>query len=419
MKAHRYGMVILSAALLSVAFASPAGAQDLDDGWMAFLGCWEPTSDKTDTGLLCVRPLEGGVELFTVVDGAVTTSDIMVANGERRTRSMEGCRGSETSEFSADGRRVFTRSEFVCGEGLPRSSTGIMSLTAPTQWLDVRSMDVDGEQVAWVQEYQLVGPEHMAEAGVEDATEGLSLAVRAARMSAARRITLTEVREAAQRIESKAVEAWVASRGDRFQVDADALIQLADDGVAESIIDVVVAVSYPETFSIGADQDAWASNNSELRASRAGGPSVYGTRYGFGARSFYWDPFYYGSWDYNPYNSYRGVHLMGFGNGYGFNTGGYPYSGGYNPYRGGYGGWGGRYVTVEVDRTTATERARVVNGRGYRRVGGSGSTASSTGSYGRGASSGGSSGTGSSVGSSGSSSGSRRTAKPRRSGGRF
>jgi hypothetical protein len=415
-------MAVLSAALFAVAFASPAAAQDVDDRWMAFLGCWEPTSDEADAGLLCVRPLEGGVELFTVVDGEVTTSDVMVANGEQRTRSMEGCRGSETSEFSADGRRVFTRSEFVCGESLPRSSTGVMSLTAPTQWLDVRSMDVDGEQVAWVQEYQLVGPERMAEAGVEDATEGLGLAVRAARMSAARRITLTEVREAAQRIESKAVEAWVASRGDRFEVDADALIQLADDGVAESIIDVVVAVSYPETFSIGADADAWALSNSELRASRAGGTSAYGTRYGFGARSFYWDPFYYGSWGYNPYNSYRGIRLMEFGNGYGFNTGGYPYYGGYNPYGGGYGGWGGRYVTVQVERTSSTESARVVNGRGYRRAGGSGSTASSTGSYGgggSGASSGGLSSGGGSVGSSGGSSGSRRTAKPRRSGGRF
>ena len=416
MKAHRYGMTVLSAALLAVAFTSPAAAQDVDDRWMAFLGCWEPTSDEADAGLLCVRPLEGGVELFTVVDGEVTTSDVMVANGEQRTRSMEGCRGSETSEFSADGRRVFTRSEFVCGEGLPRSSTGVMSLTAPTQWLDVRSMDVDGEQVAWVQEYQLVGPERMAEAGVEDATEGLGLAVRAARMSAARRITLTEVREATQRIESKAVEAWVASRGDRFEVDADALIQLADDGVAESIIDVVVAVSYPETFSIGADANARALSAGELRASRAGGTSAYGTRYGFGARSFYWDPFYYGSWGNNPYSPYRGIRLMGFDR-YGFNGGGYPYYGGYNPYGGGYGGWGGRYVTVQVEWTASTERARVVNGRGYRRAGGSGSTASSTGSYGGGGST--ASSGGSSAGSSGGSSGGGRTAKPRRRGGGF
>jgi len=172
----------------------------------------------------------------------------------------------------------------------------------------------------------------------------------------------------------------------------------------------VVAVSYPKTFSIDANADARARE-------RDGGPSrvgaAYGSPYGFGARSYFWDPFYYGSWGYNPYNSYRGISLMGFGNGYGFNSSGYPYYGGYNPYGGGYGGWGGRYVTVQVERTSPQERGRVVNGRGYRRPGGSGGTASPAGSYSGG------SGSATSGGSSGGSSGGGRTAKPRRRGGRF
>jgi len=409
MKVHRYGISVLSAALFAVAFASPAAAQGVDDRWMAFLGCWEATGEQADAGLLCVRPFEDGVELFTVVDGEVTTSDVMVANGEQRTRSMEGCRGSEASEFSADGRRVFTSSEFLCGEGLPRASTGIMSLTSPTQWLDVRSMDVEGEKVAWVQKYQLVGPERMAEAGVDDATQGLGLAVRAARMSAARRITLTEVREAAQNVDSKAVEAWVASRGNRFQVDADALIELADAGVAESIIDVVVAVSYPETFAIDANADAGARPDAAVRGDRT---SAYRSPYGFGARSFFWDPFYYGSWGYSNY--------YGYGNRYGSNFGvNYrsPYGGGY-----GYGGYGigrGYYTPVVVERAAPQESGRVVNGRGYRQPGGSGTSTATYGGGGSSASSGGSSGGGSTASSSGGSSGSRRTAKPRRSGGRF
>ena len=410
MKVHRYGMSVLSAALFAVAFASPAAAQDVDDRWMAFLGCWEPTSEQADAGLLCVRPFEDGVELFTVVDGEATTSDVMVANGEQRTRSMEGCRGSESSEFSADGRRVFTSSEFVCGEGIPRASTGIMSLRSPTQWLDVRSMDVEGEHVAWVQEYQLVSLERMVEAGIDDATQGLGLAVRAARMLAARRITLTDVREAAQSVDSKAVEAWVASRGNRFEVDADALNELADAGVAESIIDVVVAVSYPETFAIDANADASAR---PPRGDGAVRTSAYSSSYGFGARSFFWDPFYYGS------RGYSNAYGYGNGNRYGSNYGvNYrsPYGGGY-----GYGGYGigrGYYTPVVVERAAPVESGRVVNGRGYRRPGGSG-TSTAGGSYGGSAASSGGSSGGGSAASSGGSSGTRRTAKPRRSGGRF
>lgn len=409
MKAHRYGMGVLSAAFLAVVLTTaPLAAQDVDYRWMAFLGCWEPTGEAAESGLLCVRPAEDGVELFTVVAGEVTTSDIMVANAEQRPRSVEGCEGWETAEFSADGRRVFTHSEFVCGEGLPRVSSGVMSLTAPTQWLDVRSVDVGGEQVAWVQEYRLVGPERMAEAGVDDATQGLGFAVSSARMSASRRITLANVREAAQRIDTKAVEAWVAARGERFALDADALIELADDGVEESIIDVVVAVTYPETFSIDANADARTRGRGELRGARVGDAYGYGMRGFFGARSFFWDPFYYGSFGYGSFGYAPGRFSSFYGSpfGYGFGSG---FGSGY-----GYGYGGGYYTPVVVERIPSPDRGRVVNGRGYRRSGGS-SSAGARGSNGGGASAGpsrGSSGA-SSAGSSRGSSGGGRTAKPR------
>jgi uncharacterized membrane protein YgcG len=267
-----------------------------------------------------------------------------------------------------------------------------MSLTAPTQWLDVRSMDVGGEQVAWVQEYRLVGPARMAEAGVEDATRDLGMAVRSARMSASRRIDLAQVREAAQKIDAKAVEAWIAARGDRFALDAKALIELADDGIQESIIDVVVAVSYPETFSIDANADARTRGRGSLRGTRVGDGYTYGNspRYAFGARSYFWDPFYYGSFGYSPFG-------VGFyGNSYG-NSYGYGY---------GYGYGGGYYTPVVVDRIQP-DRGTVVNGQGYRRSGGASSGGART--------SGGSSSAGPSRGSSGgsSSSGGGRTAKPR------
>ena len=402
MKAHRYDMGVFSAAFFAVALitaplvTAPVAAQDVDGRWMAFLGCWEPTGEVTESGLLCVRPAEGGVELFTVVDGETTTSDIMVANGEQRQRNMEGCEGWEAAEFSTDGLRVFTRSEFVCGGGSPRASSGVMSMTAPTQWLDVRSMDVGGEQVAWVQQYQLVGPARMAEAGVDDATQDLGMAVRSARMSASRRIRLTELREAAQKIDAKAVEAWVAARGERFELDAKALIALADDGIEESIIDVVVAVSYPHTFSIDANADARTRSPGDLRGTRVGDGYTYGNspRYAFGARSYFWDPFYYGSFGYSPY--------FGYSSGFYGNRYGYGYGSGY--------GYGGGYYTPVVVNRIQPDRGTVVNGRGYRQSGstGSGGARSSGGSSSVGPSRGSSGGS-----SSGSSRGGGRTAKPR------
>ena len=128
---------------------------------------------------------------------------------------------------------------------------------------------------------------------------------------------------------TKAVEAWVAGRGERFAIDADALVRLADAGVSESIIDVVVAVSYPETFAIAGE--AGASMGSEQRAFDA--PRTVRSVYGYGMYSR--SPFYnygygpYSYYGYSPYNRYSYGSLYGYGY-QGYYSGSY-YGGYYRP----------------------------------------------------------------------------------------
>ena len=384
MRAHRVEMALsafAASAMLVAVSAAPMAAQEMDGRWMAFVGCWEPVSEVSEDGILCVQFADDGVEAYTMLDGEVATSDLMVADGSRQESSAEGCEGWESAEFSADGRRVFTRSEFVCGGEVRRTATGVMSLIEPTEWIDVRSVDVDGEAVAWVQRYRLVGPSRMAEEGVDDFTQDIGMALRASRIAAARTVELEHVREAATKIDDKAVEAWVAARGDRFDVDADALIELADAGVSASVIDVVVAVSFPMHFAIDEGRSG-AVRSGAVRQIAGGGIGIR-RGYGFGGRSFFWDPFYYGySSYYSPYSYGRGFY-------------GSPYGGYYSP------------TTVVVDRRDTG--GRVYNGRGYRQGGSTGSASSGPSRV---------SGSGGSASSGGSSSGSggSRSAKPRRSG---
>jgi hypothetical protein len=404
----RTSWVTALAVALSLASTVAAAAQETDGRWTAFYGCWEPVDETVDRGVLCVRPEAGGVELYTVVDGIITTSDAIVADGGRNETSVEGCEGWESATFSDDGRRVFTSSEFVCGEETPRSATGVMSLVAPTRWIDVRSVDVDGEKVAWVQHYQLVGPERLAEEGIEDITADIGMAVRTARMAASQSIGINDVEEATALMDAKAVETWIAARGERFDIDADELIRMADAGIPENVIDVVVAVSYPEIFTVNGGSEM--QERPMARGARAG---VFGDAYGlgirtggrgYGVRSAFWDPFYYG---YSPYRS-----SMGYGYG---NSSGYGYGNGYGSYGMPYGGYYYRPITVVVEPRTPEDRARVVNGRGYSRPGGgsssgAGSSPRSGASSSPPRSSGGSTGAASSGGSS---TAKPRTAKPR------
>tara|TARA_B100000959_G_scaffold245552_1_gene270311 strand:- start:1481 stop:2317 length:837 start_codon:yes stop_codon:yes gene_type:complete len=270
-----------------------------------------------------------------------------------------------------------------------------MSLVAPTQWIDVRSMDVGGEQVAWVQSYRLVGPERMLQEGVEDNayfTQDMGMALQAARIYAARNIWLEDVVEAAEQVDTKAVEAWVAERGERFAVDADALVKLADAGVSESIIDVVVAVSYPGTFAIAGEAGSSMGGDRRSSDARSVRP-IYG--YGIYSRSPFYNYGYgpYSYYGYSPYSRYSYGSLYGYG------------------YQGYYSGYSsGRYymptmVTVNRIESSPESGGRVYNGRGYRA--GEGSRTGPTQSVG------GSSGADTSTGSASGGSSTGRTAKPR------
>src|SRR5688572_9484967 len=131
------GGALLGGALLLGVLASGASAQ-VDPRWAAFLGCWVPAGAPVEAGVLCFRAAGTGVEMFNVVDGAVTATEPLIADGVARPVTAEGCTGTERVEFSADGVRAFTRSEFTCG-GEARSGSGVMSFIAPSEWIDVRA----------------------------------------------------------------------------------------------------------------------------------------------------------------------------------------------------------------------------------------------------------------------------------------
>ncbi|MDA1104870.1 MAG: hypothetical protein O2956_14895, partial [Gemmatimonadetes bacterium] len=241
---------LIAGALLSTVAVAPAHGQEVAEArWLAFVGCWEAVNSDVESGLLCFMPASDGVEMFNVVDGNIASTEILVADGEQRAVSAEGCEGWESIDFSADGRRAFTRSEFVCGEAA-RSGTGIMAVTAPNQWVDVRSLDVDGEAVAWVQEYRLAGPDRLALEGMSDPVAGIGMAVSTSRRVASAAIDIADVEEAARHVDSKVLETWLAAQQDHFELNGSEIARLADSGVPASVIDVMVAVTYPEKFMV-------------------------------------------------------------------------------------------------------------------------------------------------------------------------
>jgi hypothetical protein len=294
------------------------GEAGLDDPrWSAFVGCWEPLTidEATQEGILCVRPAGEGVEMFTISDGEVLTSDFLIADRVARPIRAEGCAGDESVSFSDDGRRVFTRTSYTCG-GVEQAGTGVLAHVTANQWVDARSIEVDGERTSWVQRYRLVGMDRAADEGVGDPGFGMETAARVARYVAHRGVGFTEVGEAATSVDAGAVEAWLANRSEGFTPTAQDLEALADAGVPESVIDVVVAKSFPKSFQVnpeGAAVDrAPSGDDQSYRGARR--PLVFGPSLPMRQRmmGFGWygnltvPAFFYGSgYGYPGYWGYR------------------------------------------------------------------------------------------------------------------
>ncbi len=324
-------------------------------GWQPYLGCWEPNvptqaewpaadDADADRGILCFVPSGADVEMLTIVDGEITHRESYYADGQPHPVEQEDCRGTESARFSDDGRRLYTTSNLTCDNGTVRNSTGIISMPGPGEWLDVRALRANGGTTAWSQWYNHADDSVLEDLGLPRRTEPLPFLLQGAEFFAAARVTIDDVIDASRKVDGKAVAGWLAQIRQEFDgLDSEQLIRLDDAGVPAEVIDIVVAISYPQHFALGGGGPlADEAYGSDQRTRRVYMTSPFG---------YYYSPLMYG---YGRYGRY----------GYGY-PGYYGY--GYSSY---WGGWGGGYyrpVVVDVNRAPSRSGGgRVIAGRGYR-----------------------------------------------------
>ena len=361
MKTERFVGLFLVAFLLG--FGPGAGsalAGETDDRWLAFSGCWKPVKETTGSEasgtLLCFRPgiEDVGVRMIWVENNKIVREETFRADGRPQDANLEGCTGWKRGDFSARPGRVFLSSEHTCAGGVTRASTGLFTMLSSSEWVDVRVTMVGDEKLTWVTKYQLAMASAVEAVGLSDIAMGMSMAVQSARVAASARPAIDDVIEAIGYVDAQAVPAWLVERDVPLQLDSEKLVQMADAGVPAEVIDMVVAVSYPDRFAV-------ARQPSDYRETY----DIYSTyRSGYHGSFFPYAYGPYGGWGYYGYGPLF----------YSRDPYGYPYGYGHGQ-RYGY-GLGGRYYGPTIIRTGPGEDrgGRVINGQGYRRGGQSGAT---------------------------------------------
>jgi hypothetical protein len=386
----------------------PAAAQpprgDDTNRWQPWLGCWSATPPRfadleAEPQQVCVVPVANtlAVDVVTITGSKIVSRERIDPNGEHRPGEREGCAGWDSALWSADMRRVYLQSEYTCTGGVKRATTGLMASAANGDWLDIVGVGLRDKVGVRVLRHRPSPPLPTLP------PEIASAAARDPREPAALKVLLpvgdAEIIDASKYVSGAVIEAWLAENRQKFTMNGKRLAALANAGVEDRVLDMLVALSYPEVFAIKPSP----TMTGELAIGGGGG----------GGNVFLEaSPFLVGGSIFdacNPY--YTGLSLYGWDgcSPYGF----YGYGYGSPPY--GYygGGWyeaggGGGIIVVPTPPSPSTGHGQVVNGKGYVSGDSGGSSASS--SSGGGSSSGSS---GSSGGSSGASSGGDRTAVPR------
>jgi hypothetical protein len=332
--------VLLSATFATVLLGIPTSAAAQDDRWTPWLGCWERVSDDVIEGAAgltgrsafedeqaparveaprtCVTRTGGGVTITTTVAGQDPITQTVVADGAPRPIVDGECRGTERTEWSSNGRRLYARADATCGTE-QRAISGLGFITSRGEWLDIRSFRIDGQDATRVSRYR------RAE-GVP--APGMSL-------------SLSEIKEASGKVAAAVLEAALAESGTSVRADSRVLVELADANVPPSVIDVIVALSYPDRFRIATpsqQRNAYAS-------ARRGGATGFDPLYGY-------DPFY-PAYYYSPF----AFGYIGYYDRYLFAPYFYP---GYSYYPGG----GGGADPGDIPRG----RGRAIEGVGYTRI---------------------------------------------------
>jgi hypothetical protein len=408
----RIRIPLLAAALLAGAgtapvAAAPAGGETAGQGsWTAWYGCWRAVGEAgAADGMVCVLPGADAVSvrMVTLEDGAVVHESVVTADGRAGRVDEGGCTGVQQARWSRDGRRVFLSATLDC-DGVQRESSGVLAMISEHEWMDVQAVSVAGRDAVRTIRYRPARDEDVPASMAVALTDDRTMRREAARLHASTPMDTDAVIEAAGAVAPAAVEALIASQGHGWTLDAATLVRLSDAGVPPSVLDMMIAVSYPRRFAVAPREEPRYPDR---------GPRI--ARYRDDCIDSY----------YSPYRRYRTDCALLYGvAGYGYGVGyRYMYSPwGYDPY-----GWGYGYrpvVIVRPDGGDPGSRGNLVRGRGYTRSGsgtsgtaqprssgssGSPSTSSSPGVQASPPSS------GSDSGSSGGSSG--RTARPRDGGG--
>ncbi len=322
-------MLMTMCVLLGASAATAGTGQDqpavpVDSPWLPWLGCWQLVEETgalaeqpgnarpfADRVVVCLSPAgaagadPSGMAVTTIADGEPVLVETLVADGAQHPVEEAACRGWRRNTWSGDGARLFTHAELACDDDDTRRVSGVGLMTSSTTWLDIQLVETGGRGAVTVRRYRRAGESTMVDAGAAALPADLrDRALTAARLASTSELSIEDVIEADQAVEPAVVEAMLIETRAAFALDRHALIQLDDSGVSAGVIDLVVALSFPDQFVV---------DRSVARTTSSYGGGGGGFADSFGPYAYdRWYPYYASPFGYYyGWSAYNSLYYLG------------------------------------------------------------------------------------------------------------
>ncbi|MEP6494681.1 MAG: hypothetical protein ABJF01_18490 [bacterium] len=311
--------VVFASALVSILASashaqSTAGSAQTDTRWYAWLGCWSADSAaglsrSASPSVTCIVPVASSraVDALTIVGGTVVSRDRIDAGGKPHTIDGQGCKGTETANWSASGHRVYLHATYTCAGGTPGASTTILAFTPAGEFLRIEEVRSGGGTMVSTDRLRETRAPSVLSADALRGIERQALSVTTARAAAAVPITNDEIIEASRTLDANIVRSWVLESDQPF--DGQQVALLSQAGVPQIVLQAIMGANARSQMAAWGDSMRNAPGYSNYPNAPSYSPDDYRaanqmtTMYRCPPEGCY----------ANPYSTYNGYAYPGYG----------------------------------------------------------------------------------------------------------
>ncbi len=234
-----------------------------------------------------------GLEIVRKMPQGPDVKEVLVPDGTRRPVDAKNCSGWQIARLIPEAGAIISSSEMSCKDSGSFTTSNLKMILANDQMVDILGIKTSGQTRIATRRLRF-------EQETTSAEEPRShVAAMAARATAAAPWNLNIIARLSAIADTPVLEAALLERNDRLNVTAKSLRQMEADKIPKEIIDLLVALAFPDKFDIQKNGRIalrpWSGSSSAGYSNYAYVPSV-----GYYPGAFYncFSPYGYGGYGY-------------------------------------------------------------------------------------------------------------------------